>query len=62
MFINSPSDLPDAARREWIAEPYVRLEMVTPAEYVGNLMDLATSRRGEQGAVDRAQYCTRRGK
>ena len=28
-------------------EPYVRMEMVTPKEYVGNLMDLATGRRGE---------------
>ena len=47
IFINSPGDVPDAAKREWMAEPYVRLEMVTPKEYVGNLMDLATGRRGE---------------
>eukprot|EP00195_Chlamydomonas_chlamydogama_P015474 CAMPEP_0202898806 /NCGR_PEP_ID=MMETSP1392-20130828/7226_1 /ASSEMBLY_ACC=CAM_ASM_000868 /TAXON_ID=225041 /ORGANISM="Chlamydomonas chlamydogama, Strain SAG 11-48b" /LENGTH=706 /DNA_ID=CAMNT_0049584833 /DNA_START=12 /DNA_END=2132 /DNA_ORIENTATION=- len=45
--INSAADVPDASRREWMAEPYVRLEMVTPKEYVGNLMDLATNRRGE---------------
>lgn len=45
--INCPSDLPDASKREWIAEPYVALEIVTPKEYVGNLMDLANNRRGE---------------
>ena len=47
IFINSPGDVPDAAQREWMAEPYVRLEMVAPKEYVGNLMDLANGRRGE---------------
>ena len=30
-----------------MSEPYVRLEMVTPTDYVGGLMDLATGRRGE---------------
>ncbi len=44
--INCPSDVPDASMREWMAEPFVSLEMVTPKEYVGNLMDLATTRRG----------------
>jgi elongation factor 4 len=47
MFINSPSDVPPSAQREWMAEPYVRLEMVTPKDYVGNLMDLGNTRRGE---------------
>jgi GTP-binding protein LepA len=45
--VASPADVPDASRREFMEEPYVRMEMVTPKEYVGNLMDLATSRRGE---------------
>ncbi|GAX82213.1 hypothetical protein CEUSTIGMA_g9641.t1 [Chlamydomonas eustigma] len=47
MTINCPSDVPEASKREWMAEPYVRLEMVAPKEYVGNLMDLANNRRGE---------------
>jgi GTP-binding protein LepA len=47
MSVNSPGDLPEATKRENISEPYVRLEMVTPAEYVGNLMELANNRRGE---------------
>lgn len=45
--VNSPGDLPEATKRNNISEPYVRLEMVTPAEYVGNLMELANGRRGE---------------
>jgi len=45
--INSPADLPDGAKRQNIQEPFVRLEMVTPTDYVGNLMELATNRRGE---------------
>ncbi|KAJ9510715.1 hypothetical protein QJQ45_027662 [Haematococcus lacustris] len=47
LLINSPAELPEASKRESISEPYVRLEMVTPTEYVGNLMELATGRRGE---------------
>lgn len=42
-----PGDLPDATKREYISEPYCRLEMVTPKEFVGPLMDLATGRRGD---------------
>jgi GTP-binding protein LepA len=45
--INSPADVPEASKRESMSEPYVRLEMVTPKEYVGALMELATNRRGE---------------
>ncbi len=44
-----------ASKRENISEPYVRLEMVTPTEYVGNLMELATNRRGEEVVHTRMQ-------
>ncbi|MEW5303116.1 MAG: hypothetical protein WDW36_005839 [Sanguina aurantia] len=47
VLVNSPGDLPPASKRDSILEPYVRLEMLCPKEYVGNLMDLATGRRGE---------------
>ncbi|KAF5829123.1 P-loop containing nucleoside triphosphate hydrolase protein [Dunaliella salina] len=47
LMINSPADLPEPQKRRSMAEPYVRLEMVTPTDYVGNLIELATSRRGE---------------
>ena len=47
MTVNSPADLPEATKREAVAEPWVRLEMVTPTDYVGPLMELANGRRGE---------------
>jgi GTP-binding protein LepA len=30
-----------------VREPYVRMEMFTPTEFVGSLMDLAQTRRGQ---------------
>merc|ERR1711871_722727 len=49
--IDSPAKLPDPATFETIAEPYVRLEMITPTEYVGALMELGQSRRGILGEI-----------
>ncbi|MBE9139536.1 elongation factor 4 [Nodosilinea sp. LEGE 07088] len=45
--IDNPSTLPDPQAREKIEEPYVQLDMITPEEYVGALMELCQSRRGE---------------
>ncbi len=45
--IDNPSTLPDPNHREKIEEPYVRVEIITPEEYVGTLMDLGQTRRGE---------------
>lgn len=47
VLVNCASDLPEATKRESVLEPYVRLEMVTPTDYVGNLMELANNKRGE---------------
>lgn len=43
----NPAGLPDAGKRDRIEEPYVNLELITPADYVGSLMELSTQRRGE---------------
>ncbi len=45
--IENPSTLPDPQMREKIEEPYIHLEIITPEEYVGTLMDLCQTRRGE---------------
>jgi len=45
--VDNPSTLPDPTYRESIAEPYVRVETITPEEYVGTLMELCQTRRGE---------------
>lgn len=36
-FIDNPADLPDPTKREHIAEPYCKLEIITPEEYVGTV-------------------------
>ena len=45
--IDNPSQLPPPQQREKIEEPYIQVEMITPEEYVGALMDLCQTRRGE---------------
>lgn len=44
--IDNPAHLPDAQVRDYIEEPYVKVQIITPNEYVGTLMDLAQSKRG----------------
>jgi GTP-binding protein LepA len=46
LMIDNPSLLPDPNYREKIEEPFVKLEMITPEEYVGTLMELCQNRRG----------------
>jgi GTP-binding protein LepA len=43
----SPVDLPDPASIEAMFEPYVALSIVTPSEYLGNVMQLSQSIRAE---------------
>ena len=47
--IKSPQDLPDSASRIGVSEPYVRAMILAPSEYVGPIMELVTSKRGEMG-------------
>lgn len=46
LYIDNPSTLPDPQKREKIEEPYVQVDMITPEEFVGSLMELSQSRRG----------------
>jgi GTP-binding protein LepA len=50
--VRSPHDLPEPSDRAGIAEPYVRAMILTPAEYVGPIMELVTNRRGEVGNMN----------
>ncbi|MBE9076898.1 elongation factor 4 [Romeria aff. gracilis LEGE 07310] len=45
--IDNPCELPDPQYREKIEEPYVRVDIITPEEFVGPLMELCQTRRGE---------------
>jgi GTP-binding protein LepA len=44
--IKSPLELPDPSLIEQIEEPWVKMDVVAPSEYVGSVMQLAQERRG----------------
>lgn len=44
--IDNPANLPEPPLRDYIEEPYVKVEIIAPNDYVGTLMDLAQSKRG----------------
>jgi len=44
--IDNPANLPAAQYRDYIEEPYVRVNIITPNDYTGTLMDLCQSKRG----------------
>ena len=46
IFVDNPATLPSPNEREKMEEPYVKVEMITPEEYVGTLMELSQGRRG----------------
>ncbi|MEI8343422.1 MAG: translation elongation factor 4 [Candidatus Moraniibacteriota bacterium] len=43
--IYSAMDMPDPSNLESIAEPYVKLEIITPAQYLGAIMELMSNLR-----------------
>jgi len=45
--IYSPIDMPDPSMVEEIMEPYVKLDIVTPVEYMGSVMELLNNIRSE---------------
>ena len=46
LHIDNPSTLPEPNEREKIEEPYVKVDMITPENFVGTLMELCQNRRG----------------
>ncbi len=62
--VDNPSELPPVSQIAKIEEPYLKISIITPAEYVGTLMDLAQQRRGvmqkmEYISVDRVEMVYR---
>ncbi|CAM0946723.1 unnamed protein product [Alopecurus aequalis] len=45
--VSNPSLLPEAGKRRSIEEPYVKIELLTPKDYIGPIMELGQERRGE---------------
>ncbi|MBN21795.1 MAG: elongation factor 4 [Bdellovibrionaceae bacterium] len=52
LMIDNPSQLPDTTLIESIEEPYIRLVVHLPEEYVGSVMTLLVERRGIQIDLD----------
>jgi GTP-binding protein LepA len=50
--IDSPAKLPDPGRIETIEEPVITATMLTPAEYVGGILELCQDKRGVQKGLD----------
>lgn len=44
--IKSPQDLPDVQRIEHIEEPWMMLDVITPSDFIGNIMSLTVERKG----------------
>ena len=47
MLVYTPLDYPDPMEIELAEEPYAKVNLIAPQEYVGNIMELAQQRRGE---------------
>jgi GTP-binding protein LepA len=50
--VQNPSELPEPNHIDHIEEPYVRATVITPSEYLGNVMTLLTNKRGIQEKMD----------
>ena len=50
--IQNPSELPPINEIETIKEPYVKATIITPSEFLGNIMTLVNNRRGIQTKMD----------
>lgn len=46
LLLDNPTNMPNPSEVECIEEPIVKASIMTPTEYVGNIMELATERRG----------------
>jgi GTP-binding protein LepA len=45
--IDNPANYPDPGRIEFVEEPYVKAAIIVPNDYVGTIMELCQSKRGE---------------
>lgn len=53
ILIKSPADMPDRSEINEIREPWLKLEVVAPKEYVGRIMELT---QGKRGAMKNISY------
>jgi GTP-binding protein LepA len=46
VIVDNPAEMPSIGEIERIEEPYIKAQIVTPSEYVGNIMKLSMDKRG----------------
>jgi len=51
MEIENPSHLPDAGSIDYIEEPYIKAQIITPPDYIGNIMKLSMEKRAVVGTT-----------
>ncbi|MFY7990558.1 MAG: translation elongation factor 4 [Fluviicola sp.] len=47
LIVNNPSELPDPSTIHHIEEPYIKAQVITKSEYIGQIMNLCIEKRGE---------------
>jgi GTP-binding protein LepA len=47
IIVDNPALMPPVGEIDYVEEPYVKAQIVTPSEYVGNIMKLSMDKRGE---------------
>ncbi|MCI6217115.1 MAG: translation elongation factor 4 [Helicobacter sp.] len=50
--VQNPSQLPEVQKIEKIKEPYVRASIITPSEFLGNIITLLNNKRGTQEKME----------
>ncbi|MBE0496540.1 MAG: elongation factor 4 [Campylobacterales bacterium] len=50
--IQNPSELPSVNEIDYIEEPYVKATIITPSEFLGNIITLVSGKRGVQEKMD----------
>ncbi|MGC8963932.1 MAG: translation elongation factor 4 [Brevinematia bacterium] len=51
IFIENPMEMPDPTKIDSIEEPYVLVSIITLETYLGNIIELVRSKRGEQKTI-----------
>ena len=46
VLVDNPSQMPPLGNIDYITEPYIKAQIITPTDYMGNIMKLANDRRG----------------
>jgi GTP-binding protein LepA len=52
LIVDNPAKLPESTKIEKVEEPYIKLTLHTPSEFVGAVIQLCTDRRGIQEKMD----------